>query len=116
MTLDEMKLAVCEKLPEKLELIWGAKGEGDYYIWKDTGKKINWITEGLAVCHEAEKLLTNEQWNEYLRHILEEDAPYDEWSRSYLNLQAVQQCVFATAAQRVKAFLQAVGKWTEDDK
>lgn len=63
MTLDEMKLAVCEKLPKmfcqelncnktkcveswrKLPIYWQGRG------------LVNWPTEGLQVCHEAEKLL-----------------------------------------------------------
>lgn len=69
MTLDEMQLAVCEKLPDKVELVWGAKGEGDHYIWKNTEHKINWPTEGLQVCHEAEKLLTGD-CRDYVNHLI----------------------------------------------
>lgn len=45
MTLDEMKLAVCEKL------------HGHVTTYPLNLGKINWPTEGLQVCHEAEKLL-----------------------------------------------------------
>lgn len=54
MTLDEMKLAVCEKLPELIEVC------GSVIAWHDhlfNGRVIYWPTEGLQVCHEAEKLL-----------------------------------------------------------
>lgn len=50
MTLDEQKLAVCEKLPELV-----STKIGFYPKWK-SGYAINWTTEGLQVCHEATKL------------------------------------------------------------
>ncbi|MDE2105433.1 MAG: hypothetical protein KGL39_49860 [Patescibacteria group bacterium] len=57
MTLDEMKLAVCEKLPELIHIshfgaYWHSVKDGKH----DT-RLINWPTEGLQVCHEAEKML-----------------------------------------------------------
>jgi len=73
MTLEEMKLAVCEKLPELVTLVrcnCGLKScsiqhtPKPYWIGcKETGgmnRRINWPTEGLQVCHEAEKLIHNE--------------------------------------------------------
>lgn len=78
MTLDEQKLAVCEKLP-KLVCLWEQKywrgGEvtstDKMMSWKNTHDLdvINWPTEGLQVCHEAEKLL-NEEENEAYDDIL----------------------------------------------
>lgn len=56
MTLDEMKLAVCEKLPGLIIVNIHDKS----CFWRDVGHDtsiINWPTEGLQVCHEAEKLL-----------------------------------------------------------
>lgn len=55
MTLDEMKLAVCEKLPELIKIVdgnpmWIPVKEYPSRFWI-----INWPTEGLQVCHEAEK-------------------------------------------------------------
>lgn len=63
MTLDEMKLAVCEKLAGAVykDEAWTAHG----YRWSNTNKEINWPTEGLQVCHEAEKLLTDEEYMRY---------------------------------------------------
>lgn len=49
-----MKLAVCEKLSE---LIVAVKAP---CTWRKNGEPIHWPTEGLQVCHEAEKLLTPE--------------------------------------------------------
>ena len=69
MTLDEMKLAVCEKLPELITYDeefkrwhWIVKAdESNKAVWP----AINWPTEGLQVCHEAEKLLKGVQWVNY---------------------------------------------------
>ncbi len=65
MTLDEMKLAVCEKLPEfcqKTEwqnVMSNNEKSWHYTVRRENGERreINWPTEGLQVCHEAEKLL-----------------------------------------------------------
>ena len=62
MNLDEMKLAVCEKLPELIVCVPFTM-EDDYEVepfqyWKNAPQaEIYWPTEGLQVCHEAEKLL-----------------------------------------------------------
>ena len=60
MTLDEMKLAVCEKLPELLTPDHECDNQKGLAFWRKgtkAGMWINWPTEGLQVCHEAEKLL-----------------------------------------------------------
>lgn len=68
MTLEEMKLAVCEKLPELIEF----DSTIGTYIWKEGvfnaspfGDPINWSTEGLQLCHEAEKLLSLREIQSY---------------------------------------------------
>lgn len=72
MTLDEMKLAVCEKLPGLVDILpesspddWGAIVHYPAGIYWKTGQLINWPTEGLQVCHEAEKLLNAAQRTSY---------------------------------------------------
>jgi len=66
MTLDEMKSAVCKKLPELLTNV-GTPQQTVVDYWHDKTRdrypirEINWPTEGLQVCHEAEKLLTNRE-------------------------------------------------------
>lgn len=76
MTIDEMKLAVCEKLPELVTCFNHGPTPNPYCFWKEGGefnpsdsrrtgpKLINWFTEGLQVCLEAEKVLrgTEEQY------------------------------------------------------
>lgn len=67
MTLDEMKLAVCEKLPE---VVWVYPSTPAKLFWRN-GQPINWPTEGLQVCHEA----TNKTgWS------INIDRVDDEWS------------------------------------
>ena len=64
MTLDEMKLAVCEKLPKYFS------NEGGFLLWKD-GTTIDWDWAGLQVCHEAEKLIDSSKGEMmfYQRHL-----------------------------------------------
>lgn len=61
MTIKEQKLAIAQKLPE---LIVVAK-QSAICAWKINLREINWPTEGLQVCHEAEKLLTDGEWEIY---------------------------------------------------
>lgn len=70
MTLEEMKLAVCERLPDLVR--WSqpsVEGRKDP-LWNTgwrTGCPIHWPTEGLQVCHEAEEIaLKPEDWFGYL--------------------------------------------------
>lgn len=81
MPLDEMKLAVCEKLPE---LIYMQKC--GWWYWrpqtlvnpKVMRSLINWPTEGLQVCHEAEKLLNDKQWATYTAFFDSIAATYEQ--------------------------------------
>jgi len=69
MTLNEMKIAVCEKLPELIEMRRHTDtDEALFAYWKSVKygfHQINWPTEGLQVCHEAEKLLLEDEWATY---------------------------------------------------
>ena len=75
MTLDEMKLAVCEKLPEFIwillptnKIFWRIKMSETRSL-----AEIYWPTEGLQVCHEAEKLLTAKEKSTYMCWFWEHD-------------------------------------------
>src|SRR5574343_739472 len=77
MTLDEMKSAVCKKLPELLTNV-GTPQQTVVDYWHDKTRdrypirEINWPTEGLQVCHEAEKLLDREgRWLAYAHTLAE---------------------------------------------
>ena len=103
MTLDEMKSAVCKKLPELLTNV-GTPQQTVVDYWHDKTRdrypirEINWPTEGLQVCHEAEKLLT----------ITLPPPPYKDSERTrYVNL-LDEMCgnkgmVMATYEQRLEA-------------
>ena len=104
MTLEEQKLAVCEKLPE---LVW--KGENTRVLyWKaqraNFTQAINWPTEGLQVCHEAEKLLRENQFHfvNYQRILWDvvqcEKVPYTG-SLGYIGFEYIT----ATYEQRLEA-------------
>ena len=71
MTLDEMKLAVCEKLPEIIEIQYGAP------CIKSERRVVNWEWDGLKVCHEAEKLLDASQRESY-RFLVTFESPYEQ--------------------------------------
>ena len=58
MTLEEQKLAVCEKLSELIKTTIQTYGTYNVlFLWKETSKEINWPTEGLQVCQLATDLL-----------------------------------------------------------
>jgi hypothetical protein len=65
LTQEEQKLAVCEKLPELIRVYRNPQFPSTpSFLWLKDGSdiidhRINWPTEGLQVCHEAEKLLTD---------------------------------------------------------
>ena len=59
----------------------------------------------LNAMHEAEKMLTDEQWTDYYDNLLDTTKP------SFV----LRDITHATAAQRAEAFLRTLGKW-EDDK
>jgi hypothetical protein len=69
MTLEEQKLAMCEKLPELFNINHIINriniGEDWNLISWHGSNEINWPTEGLQVCHEAEKLLTENDMEAY---------------------------------------------------
>lgn len=71
MTLDEMKLAVCEKLPELVyfcDIPYDVERPNlvDGWSWKDRHLPVNWPTEGLQVCHEAAQTLNVVELDKYI--------------------------------------------------
>ena len=89
MSLEEQKLKVCEKLPDII--FWSDTFQA--HLWEDTEQEqsINWPTEGLQICHEAEKLL-----NENLR--------LTYWVKlSSFYADNARNAIFATYEQRLEA-------------
>lgn len=102
MTLHEMKLAVVGKLPGLVEL----ESTG-YFYWKNntdlhefrTG--VYWLTDGLQVCHEAEKLLSGPQIIDYVRKLCW--ATLDEDCDGEYGCHRISFVVKATYEQRLEA-------------
>lgn len=91
MTLEEQKLAICQKLPGLViycdEILYWKSPEGKHLNCGLYGHQINWSTEGLQVCHEAERLMKRPNgcmptaWYVALRiasHDNEECATYEQ--------------------------------------
>lgn len=87
MTLEEQKLAVCEKLPELIELVLRSDENGEdvqILLWHGATnlnpcidcRPVHWPTEGLQVCHEAERLLSYEQVELYKDALLLTDGSH----------------------------------------
>lgn len=62
MILEDQQLAVCQALPELVEVAYHC--EETFFFWREsyrcgtsTIRRIHWPTEGLQVMHEAEKLV-----------------------------------------------------------
>lgn len=97
MTLDEMKLAVCEKLPGLIE----QHGDDAYFKHPDGVYRIlSWPTEGLQVCHEAEKLITKRQAQNYMDN-LSNVVRQTSWPQSIEEAQILY--LTATYEQRLEA-------------
>lgn len=115
MTLDEMKLAVCEKLPELVEIV---SYEGTKVChWLDVlkhsrhGDAINWPTEGLQVCHEAEKLLGDK----YIINITRDHFINPQWLVSIWKIGEHNVAVEVLANDLTSAWLEALCRvwWPE---
>ena len=99
MTLDEMQLAVCRKLPHLI--IYTGNKDSDTYTLCWIGRyEINWPTEGLQICHEAEKLLTDEQQKRFAILVWRTVAQYECGAFSK---EAVFLIANATYEQRIEA-------------
>ncbi len=73
MTLDEMKRAVAERLPEHIIIV-----TGDLFFWRERKGGLDKIKEvsdreWLHICHEAEKLLSL-LWPVYYSHFVTESG------------------------------------------
>lgn len=107
MTLDEMKLAVCEKLPKLVFIRRYTDEDKPYWIvyWMGRGINVYWPTEGLQVCHEAEKLMSNWQKQEYGKLLQEtsNEAVVGYVPDYYANLRGLANIAHATYEQRLEA-------------
>lgn len=80
-------------------------GEQTVYHWGQLPDYLN----DLNAMHEAEKVLTKEQWFHYNCYLFKSSVPEaegDEWDASN-----ARHCIHATAAQRAEAFLKTFKLW-----
>lgn len=83
--------------------IHGIRPDGVWYPLPDYLADLN-------AMHEAEKVLTLNQWVNYIKHLSEITGA----GAQSLRLQQCRLAISATAAQRAEAFLRTIGKWEED--
>lgn len=121
MTLDEMKLVVCGKLPELIHVLHEGYDHieigGEHiedkprYKYFYNGKEINWLTEGLQVCHEAEKFLTNaekmaygeQMWQLTSGELLDYSGVYYQGDTPKIDYKELYPIINATHEQRLQA-------------
>ena len=90
---------------------WFENGDSDgcIIVLRDaTGKRVANYLNDLNAMREAEKMLTEHQWDEYERvlRLVCDGCSYFEG--------AGKELLHATAAQRAEAFLRTIGKWEAD--
>ena len=86
---------------------WEPLPEGHFHPDNPLGQTMPNYCNDLKAMHEAEKMLTERQWDEYervLRLVCDGCSYYEGAGKELLN---------ATAAQRAEAFLRTLGKWEE---
>lgn len=101
MQQDEMCIEVCGKMPELFDVIEYPTEGWDVIQWKDNGKWVNWPTEGLQVCHLAEKQIQGrENWSDYVK-VLAKVCGWDSMIHSHLTMANIVIC--ATYEQRLES-------------
>lgn len=114
MTLDEQKLAVCEKLPKVFRVTKYVDDKGRPYgniYWILGDRMVCWPTEGLQVCHEAEKLLApaermvygEQMWQLATGDLLDYSGVYYEGESPGIDYKELYPIANATYEQRLEA-------------
>ena len=99
MTDQQQRIAIAEACGWSEISDWKAAGINGLHPSGQWTEVIPNYTSDLNAMHEAEKVLTAEQRRSYVNCIF--NLPVSECESN----------TFATAAQRAKAFLRAIGKW-----
>ena len=99
MNKKKQKIAIAEACG------WEPLPEGHFHPDNPVGQTMPDYLVDLNAMHEAEKMLTEHQWDEYERvlRLVCDGCSYFEG--------AGKELLHATAAQRAEAFLRTVGKW-----
>jgi hypothetical protein len=113
MSPEAQRIAIAEACPG---LTFGIITGNERDVWKwPNGKVTSDPLSDLNAMHEAEKVLSKEQYQEYLRQLIitggfaEQDELSDEEITGYFWFAAT-----APAAQRAEAFLRALNLWKDD--
>ena len=115
MNNEKQKIAIAEARgmigPFENSEEWFENGDSDacIIVLRDaTGKRVANYLNDLNAMREAEKMLTEHQWDEYERvlRLVCDGCSYFEG--------AGKELLHATAAQRAEAFLRTIGKWEAD--
>jgi len=103
MTKELQNIALIEAFPSVLKLV---NGFATFYFYLNNEEWIECddLIECLDAVHEAEKTLTDEQFESYRWMLWDlcKKSEVSAWNRAYL-------C--ATAQQRAEALLRTIGKW-----
>ena len=99
MNKKKQKIAIAEACG------WEPLPEGHFHPDNPVGQTMPDYLVDLNAMHEAEKMLTEHQWDEYERvlRLVCDGCSYFEG--------AGKELLHATAAQRAEAFLRTIGKW-----
>ena len=81
--------------------VWEPDAKLPAQLCNNLENKIPNYLNDLNAMHEAENVLTNEQWWLFVEFLTE------------IRGGGVALCISATAAQRAEAFLRTIGKWVE---
>ena len=64
---------------------------------------VNYYTVDLNAMHEAEKIMTKDQWEDFVDYLVNDWSTPDPW----------KEVCHTTARQRAEAFLRTLGKWEQ---
>ena len=87
------------------EAITQATGLWDYPYSSETKRMYDFCSD-LNAMHEAEKVLTQDQWEDFVDYLVNDWSTSDPW----------KEVCHTTAHQRAEAFLRTLGKWEEVQK
>ena len=124
MTPEQQRIAIAEACgwkyePRKLHLS-GIPIEDSFPWIKPDGSRafpqeIPNYPNDLNAMHEAEKTLTDEQYDDFVSYLLPEDERkhYKSWGLEGIGGFAPRHLISPTAAQRAEAFLRTLNLWTK---
>ena len=116
MTPEEQRVAIAEACGWKRSDLrpswchpdnWSMAKNGSYEVWVSRDKLPDYLND-LNAMHDAEEMLTDDQWVEYrenIRTVVLGPVRYvSQWCKADIH---------STARQRAEAFLRTIGKWKE---